>query len=175
MLDFALEISPQENLARRIRSRSLNETAIQALLAGDSAVARPLFERAAAIGDRTERGLAQNNLGMIAYRAGAMDTARGYWEAAARLEPNFPDVNFNLAALATREGRYADAVDLLRLVTPLEPRNARVFNNLAYSAALGGGDLVEADRAARRAVDLEPDPNHLDTLGYVLVRRENVG
>ncbi len=80
-------------------------------------------------------------------------------------------MNFNLANLAAREGRYADAVDLFRLVTPLEPRNASAFNNLAYYAALGGGDLVEAERAARRAVDLEPEPNYLDTLGYVLIRR----
>jgi spermidine synthase len=172
VLDRALSIAPQEVVARRLRSRSLNETAIQALLADDIATARPLFLRAVAIGDRGERGLALNNLGAIAFRGGELDTARAYWEAAGRLEPNFPDVNYNLAILTAGEGRYADAVDLFRQVTRMEPQNARVFNNLAYYAAMGGGDLIEAERAARRAVDLDPQPNYLDTLGYVLVRRE---
>ncbi len=170
-LDLALSIAPRETLARRLRSRSLNEAGIQAFLRGDLTTARPLFDRAARIGDRGERGLALNNLGTIAFQAGALDTARSYWEDAARLEPNFPDVSYNLAILASREGRHGEAADLFRRVIAYDPQNPRALNDFAYNSALAGGDLAEAEHAARQAVEMEPTANHLDTLGFVLLCR----
>ena len=118
------------------------------------------------------------DLEALAKRASEAARARRLDEAATLLEQILETDPDHLNALDLFgfvrffQGRYAEAVELFQRVTRMEPGNARAFNNLAYYAAIGGGDLIEAERAARRAVDLDPQPNYLDSLGFVLIRRE---
>jgi spermidine synthase len=171
-LKAALVMAPRELLTRTLRSRDVNEEAIQALLAGNIEAAEPTFRRALEIGVRSERAIAHNNLGAIAFRIGNLDSAAYHWRLAVENEPDYPVVLENLAILATRQGDTDTAILYLRRVLVLEPNNPDACNNLAYSLAYEKRDLDEAEAAARRAVAVEPSINNRDTLGYVLLRRE---
>ena len=75
-----------------------------------------------------------------------------------------------LGELYLTTARFADAVPVYQQLKELQPEDARVQNNLAVS--LGQvGNFVEAARAARDALEQEPD-NALynDTLGWILYR-----
>jgi Flp pilus assembly protein TadD len=167
----ALRIAPDELMSRWLYSNSVNETANQALEAGNLEAAEPGFRRIAVAGVREERAMALNNLGWIAYQNGDRDSAQVFWEAAIREEPGYPLVLGNLALLASLKNDNEKAVAYLQKAITLAPRNARFLNNLAYGMALSDGDLVEAEMRARKAVELEPDPNHRDTLGFILIKQ----
>jgi tetratricopeptide (TPR) repeat protein len=122
-------------------------------------------------GTQSERALALNNLGVIAFRAGEDDSAGGFWKRSLAEEPNYPTVLGNLATLCNRKGEHREALQYLRRATALNPSNGPTLNNLAYQLALLGENLDEAETLSRRAVSLDPDWNHRDTLGYVLLRR----
>jgi Flp pilus assembly protein TadD len=80
-------------------------------------------------------------------------------------------VNFNLGLLAARRGDSAEAASLFGLALRFDPDNPGTMNNVAYHVARSGGDLAEAERLAREAVRRDPIAEHLDTLGFILVRR----
>jgi spermidine synthase len=173
-LKAALVMAPRELLSRALRSRDINERAIQAMLAGNVDAATPGFRSVLDMGVRQERAMAHNNLGALAFRAGDMDSARYHWGMAIQEEPGYPVVLENLGLLASREKDYAAAIGYLRKVLILDPDNPDACNNLAYSLAMAGTDLDEAEARARRAVALDPSLNHRDTLGFVLLRREKL-
>jgi spermidine synthase len=168
---MALAVAPGEQTASDYLSHELNEQGIVAMGSGDTLTAAGKFREAAAIGSRQERALALNNLGMLAFRRGEVDSAGRAWQAAREEEPDHPIVLFNLAIMASYEGRRRDAVALFRQVVGRQNDNESALNNLAYQLALLGEDLEEAERDARRAVALNPSLNNRDTLGFVLVKR----
>ncbi len=171
ILKSALDIEPREILARSIVAHDLNEDGIRELTTGSPGEAIGHFDRAARIGDRLERGIALNNLGAIAFRAGDLDSARTLWERTLKQEPRYPGALFNMAILAAREGRFQDAVPLLERALDVNPNNPSAANNLAYYLAESGGDLAEAETWARKAARDDPQPDYLDTLGFVLLKR----
>lgn len=69
-------------------------------------------------------------------------------------------------------GKYAEAIEVFRDLLELDPHNSNAWNSMAYLLALSGGDLNEALRFAKAAVDASPDnPAYLDTIGYVYLKR----
>ena len=170
-LEQALTIAPGEAVARELWSREVNEQGIQALLAGRALEAAPLFRDAARRGTRSERALALNNLGTIAFAAGDLDSAGGFWVRALAEEPNYLTVLGNLGMLCDRKGEHREALPYLRRARGLNPSHGPTLNNLAYQLAILGEDLDKAEALSRRAVSLDPTWNHRDTLGYVLLRR----
>jgi spermidine synthase len=168
----ALAIAPGEEMSLTLWSREVNERGIKALLAGRTAEAEPLFRWIARVGIKPERALALNNLGTIKFDADAIDSAGYFWNRALAEEPNYPIVLTNLATLANRRGDHEESAKLLEQATYWNPVNPPTLNNLAYQLALLGRDLKRSESLARRAVSLDPDPNHRDTLGFVLIRQK---
>ena len=168
----ALAIAPGEEASLAMWSREVNERGIQAMLAGRPAEADTLFRRIAAVGIKPERALALNNLGTIKFEADEIDSAGYFWNRALTQEPNYPIVLTNLATLANRRGDHEESAKLLEQATYWNPVHPPTLNNLAYQLALLGRDLKRSESLARRAVSLDPDPNHRDTLGYVLIRQK---
>ncbi|MFZ5445654.1 MAG: tetratricopeptide repeat protein [Myxococcota bacterium] len=77
-----------------------------------------------------------------------------------------------LAVTLDRKGDWERGIEKMRLVLDGDPANAAALNFIAYSLAQHGGDLDEAERLVRRALELRPEsPAFLDTLGWVLFKR----
>lgn len=83
-----------------------------------------------------------------------------------------PDGLYVVAGFYSRLDRPLLSRDALRQALRLDPRHASAANDLGYALADEGGDLDEAERLVRIAVEQEPDtPAYLDSLGWVLYKR----
>ena len=81
---------------------------------------------------------------------------------------------FALASVHEKKGEWARAVEKVRVILDGDPKNATALNFLGYTIAQNGGDLEEAERLVRRALELKPDsPAFLDSLGFVLFKKNN--
>ena len=170
-LSRAQAIAPGEEVSRGLWSREVNETGNRAVLDNRPDEAVPLFHQVAREGSRAERAMALNNLGAIWFDKNEPDSAGFYWNLALAEQPDYPIVLMNLGTLASQRGDHESAVKLLDKAATWSPLNVQVLNNLAYQLAILGKDLRRSESLARRAVELHPDPNNLDTLGYVLLRQ----
>jgi len=83
-----------------------------------------------------------------------------------------PDLLYQVAHLYERLGQKATTERVLGDVLELEPGHAPAANDLGYSLAEDGKDLVRAEELARLAVGAEPaNASFLDSLGWVLYKR----
>lgn len=74
--------------------------------------------------------------------------------------------------LGNREG----TIEAMQGVLALQADNVQALNFLAYIYAEAGQQLEDAEKMARRARELKPDDGFiLDTLGWVLFKREQYG
>ena len=79
---------------------------------------------------------------------------------------------FALASVHEKKGEWARAVEKVRIILDGDPKNATALNFMGYTLAQNGGDLEEAERLVRRALELKPDsPAFLDSLGWVLFKK----
>lgn len=79
---------------------------------------------------------------------------------------------FALASVHEKKGEWSRAVEKVRLILDGDPKNATALNFMGYTLAQNGGDLEEAERLVRRALELKPDsPAFLDSLGWVLFKK----
>jgi len=86
--------------------------------------------------------------------------------------PNDATAILDLALLYDRTGRSADARKAYEKVLTIQPDNSTALNNLAYLEADDGVDLDQALAHARRAGEkLANDPNVMDTLGLIYVKK----
>lgn len=70
------------------------------------------------------------------------------------------------------DARYAEAVILFKEVLARDPANVDHHNTLAYTLALAGIDLDEAESLARTALAADPlNASYLDTLGWIFCRQ----
>lgn len=68
--------------------------------------------------------------------------------------------------------RYSEAIEVFREILEVDPQNSNACNSIAYLLALNGGDLNEALRCAKAAVDSSLDnPAYMDTIGFVYLKR----
>lgn len=100
--------------------------------------------------------------------------ARRDYEGALVRSPASDEVKRALALVLQKSGEYAKAEELYRDLYTRFPEDSRYANNLAYVLAKQMKGLDDAERIARQVVQREPtNPTSLDTLGYVLMLREN--
>lgn len=146
---------------------TLRKTSIRHFRAADYSAARAvedcLLELARARGDRKDEAQSLNNLGVLAKRLGAADTAQSYYEQALVLRRTLGDrtgeaesLN-NIAVLQKNRGEFYPALDLqlkalaLRRELGKPTLTAQSLDNIAliYKAL---GDLAEAERYSREAL-----------------------
>lgn len=77
-----------------------------------------------------------------------------------------------LASIHEKRGEPARAIEKIRQVLDADPRHALALNFLGYTLAQTGGDLEEAERLVRKALELRPESAaFLDSLGWVLFKK----
>lgn len=73
------------------------------------------------------------------------------------------------------DARYPEAVILFKEVLARDPENIDHHNTLAYTLALAGTDLDEAEALARTALAKDPlNASYLDTLGWIFCRQGSI-
>jgi spermidine synthase len=109
------------------------------------------------------------HLGVLHSEIGMMDEAHRFFQEALRLDPNNPDVHYDLALFYSRQGRTLDAVKHYSETLLLRPYHQNASNNLAWIFATNENPKI---RNGERAVQLaeqscninDDDPFLLDTL-----------
>lgn len=98
-------------------------------------------------------GTAWTNLGIIMLDSHRLGEAETYLERSAALNPNGPDIQFQLAVLRFRQERYAQALQHLARAERTDPRVHQLLSEIQRRS----GRLQNAKRAALRARALDPE------------------
>lgn len=106
--------------------------------------------------------------------------AKRYPEAEARLEaadqasPNDPEILYDYAMAAEKNGNYGVMEAKLRQLIQDQPDNPQAYNALGYSLADRNQHLEEAEKLIEKASSLAPnDAFIMDSLGWIKYRRGN--
>jgi tetratricopeptide (TPR) repeat protein len=97
---------------------------------------------------------AQAFLGEIYASQKDYDRAVAAYKHALRIDTNSPALMISLAAVYLKAGRYAEAKDLLTLVTQMQPGNAAAYRSLGH-CCLKLDDADAAIESYRRAIFLD--------------------
>lgn len=91
---------------------------------------------------------------------------------ASQKQPQDEALTFALATALERLGAWQKSVEKMRTVLEANPANAAAMNFIGYTLADHGGDLDEAEKLVKRALDTKPDSAaYLDSMGWVLYKR----
>ncbi|WP_413586756.1 tetratricopeptide repeat protein [Bdellovibrio sp. HCB274] len=131
----------------------------------------------------TEKGLKANADKPQVYtmHASLLDAKADYLGAARVLEQGLTKYSKNVemifrhALVLDRLGKKDDMIAQMKKVLELEPDHVQSMNYLAFSLAELNRNLPEAEKLARRALELNPKDGYvLDTLGWVLFKQGKV-
>jgi tetratricopeptide (TPR) repeat protein len=137
--------------------------------AGQPDEARAEFERALGIDPESAESLA--GLGTISDQQGDTEKAIALFDQATAIDNETDRYPYAAAQLLLRAGNRADATARLRTIVRNFPGHAEARNDLAWALAETGEELDLALRLAEEASRLNPDPDILDTLGFVYMKR----
>jgi tetratricopeptide (TPR) repeat protein len=114
-----------------------------------------------------------NDLGVFFERTGELESATQHYVAATQLMPGNSYFRMNLGNALLKSHRFAEAAKAFARAVELDPQNADVMNNLAYTYCEMGQNLDEAVKLCNRAVQLFPARKayFLDTLGTVYLKQ----
>lgn len=108
---------------------------------------------------------------LLGAKADYLGAARVLKEGLAKHSQNI-EIMFQYALAMDRLGKKNEMMAQMKRVLELEPDHVQSMSYLAYSLAELNIDLSEAEKLARRAVELQPqDAYVLDTLGWVLFKQ----
>ena len=105
------------------------------------------------------------------HKLGQLDDAEVIYKVLLERWPDHPDVLNHMGVLQHQRGEHAAALVLLRHATEVAPNVAGTWNNLG-NVLLRLAQSDEAERAFRRSLELEENPEALSNLGRVLRRRK---
>jgi len=89
--------------------------------------------------------------------------------------PRDEELLYALGAAYERRGELERAMQQMRAVLGLNPKNAAALNFIGYTLADKGTNLDEAEKLIRRALELQPDSGaFLDSLGWLDFRKGDV-
>lgn len=101
-----------------------------------------------------------------------LDAAVGVLDEAVRRFPKNSGILTEAATLNELRGERAKAMERYRQLLQIQPNNATVMNNLAFSLVDSGGDLNEAMHLAESAVRQDSkSPAFADTLAWIHFKR----
>ena len=109
------------------------------------------------------------HLGILHSEIGMTDAALKFFKEALRIDPDNPDVHYDIALFSSKQGRIQDAVKHYSETLKIKPYHQDASNNLAWILATHGDPGIrngeEAIRLAERSCNItEGDPFLLDTL-----------
>ncbi len=151
---------------------ALNRLGILRKVQGRAGDALACYRRALAAAPG--RPAIHNNLGLALLAQDRPAAALDAFDKALELRPDWPEGLVNRGAALARVGRRAEAEEAARQAVRSAPDSPAALASLA--AMLSGGReperLAEAERLARRALELDSDlAGAQDTLGIVLLKR----
>lgn len=155
-------------------ARSSYEQAMKAVGEGSVEEAIRLFNVALSIHPKYLRAL--NDLGVLYLKLNRLNEAATTLERALKVNKNFHYGRLNLGLVLTRQGRYKEAVEILKPLNRAEPPIEGM--RMAYAEALIGlGNLAEAEAALKAALqeagaDRTRELEARFKLGLVLSRSE---
>jgi tetratricopeptide (TPR) repeat protein len=113
-------------------------------------------------------------LGISYSRLGRTLDAARVLERAHQINPKEVDAIAQLALVYDGMHKFEESDALYEEALRLDPANALVLNNYAYSLAERDVQLDRALTMARKAVEAEPaNPSYLDTIGWVYFKLES--
>jgi Tfp pilus assembly protein PilF len=172
-LEFG-DTSAAVELLRRFLSAEPEHAQAHALLAHALVGARRLhaaeFEAGLALTREPELVEAHVAMASVLVARRKWRQAEAHLETALALDPTSTAVLSTRAALYAQSGREAAALADLERALALEPDDADLLAQLA-ALHLARGDLDEAERAAREAMERQATPVAIEVLGYVALRR----
>ena len=126
-----------------------------------------------ALGVTTDNYVAENCLGKVYEKSGRNDRALVLYSDAVRLEPRYPQSQFNLALCLLAFGRTNEALEHLRAAARLQPHDPDIQYDLGiYFSQHGSPD--DAARGFQAALADRPDfPAARNALGSLLSREKN--
>jgi tetratricopeptide (TPR) repeat protein len=105
-------------------------------------------------------------------RQGRPQEAATLFSSAVGKAPADQALQFALASALERKGEWQKAVETMQKVLAKDQANAAAMNFIGYTLADHGGDLDEAERQVRKALETRPDSAaFLDSLGWVLFKK----
>lgn len=111
-------------------------------------------------------------LGSFYTRQNRLDDAVTLLTGALTRVPDDEQLTFALATTLERQGDWKQAITRVRKLVEADPSNATALNFIGYTLAAHGGELDEAEKFVRRALELRPDSSaFLDSLGVVLFKK----
>ena len=118
--------------------------------------------------------MAHSNLGCALFEEGQSDQGIDHLRMAVAADPRNDDVRRNLCFMLEVSGQVQEAIEGWRYLINRRPNDATCLNALAWTLATNN-DLAlrkphEALRLARRAVQLDPQWQHQDTLSVAAYR-----
>jgi tetratricopeptide (TPR) repeat protein len=114
--------------------------------------------------------VAQNQLGLLALKAGHRQEAGVRFKKAIEAEPGFAEAQSNLAVLYSQEGKLAEAVSLFQEAIKNDPNYSKAHVNYGL-LLVQQGSLVEAEQQFRTAIQVNPkDANAYSALGMLLAK-----
>lgn len=139
--DMTIDFLPQEEL-RNLRTVEIPESLVVAMFMNNRAVEALVRERLddayawarAAVRADASFLAAQNTLGVVYLRRGALGQAGVVFSHVLAVEPDHTRALANLAEVASREGRMTDAAELRARLARLEPEPPLHFFNLGLAA-----------------------------------------
>jgi tetratricopeptide (TPR) repeat protein len=162
---------------RKVRDERPDLGGIDAALARTLERAGQLKEAEATLVQAMTRGTGANNelleaLAGFYGRQNRLQDAIGLLNGALARAPGDETLLFALATVHDKKGDPQRAIEKVRLIIDADPKNATALNFLGYALAQSGGDLDEAERVVKRALELKPDsPAFLDSMGWVLFKK----
>ncbi|MGF1457275.1 MAG: tetratricopeptide repeat protein [Alphaproteobacteria bacterium] len=116
-------------------------------------------------------GLAHHCMGLALEKLGELHKALGFFEKALELDPQDPDIYYNLGNTAWRLEMLEGAAKLFRVYIEMEPDKSQGYNNLA-GVMRDQGLFDEALETVRAGIYMHAENPHLwNTLGTVLLER----
>jgi tetratricopeptide (TPR) repeat protein len=112
------------------------------------------------------------NLALKQYQVDKLEDAKGSLAKALGLVPKHPQANLLLGIIASRQNRFADAIEPLKTAAAGMPTNPEAFNNLGV-AQFQLGKLAEAEDAFKHVLALQPKrPDVAMNLGVLALRQK---
>ena len=114
-------------------------------------------------------------LGLLYQSQANLDSAIAEFSKAIQVSPNNALAHALHGKALEQAGRKQEAAISYRRSLAVDDGNTSVMNNLAYLTVEIGGDLDEALRLSRRAVERDSNPDFRDTLGWVYLKKKDKG
>lgn len=100
------------------------------------------------------------------------EKALGVLEEGIKKFPENAQIYFYYGTIFDRTGKKDKVIEIMKKVVEIDPNHSQGLNYLAFTWVEMNTNLNEAEKLARRAVELDPQDGYiLDTLGWVLYKK----